>query len=182
MFYTGESLKCTGCSETFVLPLEEHCVYTTGDLDLNAPNLWESPAFHRVLRRRAWCVDCDRFSLVERIPSVEEFMKAAAVTRRDADEKPYIDDELLQLSLEQQKLLFERLSNRTKPGRCLQCGSTRWVALDDDGGKLVPALLHERCNSDLQWSGYVASFIRRAGTLKVRAYSFDGDLLAEAWV
>lgn len=48
------SLKCTGCSETFVLPLEEHCVYTTGDLDRSAPNLWESPAFHRVLRRRAW--------------------------------------------------------------------------------------------------------------------------------
>jgi hypothetical protein len=182
MFYTGESLKCTGCSEVFTLPLEDHCIYTTGDLDLSLPNLWESQAFHRLLRRRAWCIDCDRFRLVERIPTVQEFMNAAAFTRSASDEKPYIDDELLELSLEEQKFLFERLSSRTKPARCLSCGSTKWVPLELEGGKLKPALLHESCNSDLQWSGFIASYIRRAGTMKVRAYSFGGDFLAEGVV
>lgn len=182
MFYTGESLKCTGCSEVFHLPLEIHCVYTTGDLDLSSPNIWESSAFHRLLRRRAWCLDCDRFSLVERIPTVQEFMNAAAITRSTSDEKPYIDDELLELSVGEQKFLFERLSSRTKPARCLSCGSTKWVPLQVGDGKLEPALLHQACNSDLHWSGFIASYIRKAGTLKVRAYSFEGELLGEGVV
>jgi hypothetical protein len=182
MFYTGESLKCTGCSEVFSSPLEVHCVYTTGDLDIRSPNLWESPAFRRLLRRRAWCLDCDRFSLVERVPTVQEFMNAAAFTRRQSEEKPYIDDELLELPLEELNFLFEQLSNRTRPARCLSCGSANWIPLEVENGKLEPALLHQSCNSDLQWSGIIASYIRRSGTLKVRAYSFEGELLAEGVV
>lgn len=182
MFYTGESLKCTGCSEVFTLPLEDHCVYTTGDLELSSKNLQESTAFHRLLRRRAWCIQCDRFSLVERVPTVQEFMNAAAIARSRSDDKPYINDELLELSLDEQKFLFEKLSGRTKPARCLCCGSTKWLALEVEDGKLKPALLHESCNSDLQWSGYIGSYIRRAGTLRVRAYSFEGELLAEGVV
>lgn len=166
MFLTGESLKCIGCSEVFRLPLEIHCVYTTGDLDLSSPNLWDSHAFHRVLRRRAWCLGCDQFVLVERIPTVQEFMNAAAITRSTSDEKPYIDDELLDLSIEEQKVLFERLSSRTTAARCLSCGSTNWVPLEVESGKLEPALLHQACNSDLQWSGFIASYLRMAGTLR----------------
>lgn len=182
MFYSTESLKCTGCSEVFTLPLEHHCVYTTGDLDLSSENLHESTAFHRLLRRRAWCIQCDRFSLVERIPTVQEFMNAAAITRSQSEDKPYMDDELLELSLDEQKFLFEHLSGRTQPARCLSCGSTKWLALEVENGKLKPALLHESCNSDLQWRGFIGSFVRRAGTLKVRAYSFDGELVAEGMV
>lgn len=182
MFLTAESLKCTGCSDVFNLPLSDHCVYTTGDLDISAPNLWESPAFLRVLRRRAWCGGCDRFTLVERLPTVQEFMNAAAITRRVPDTVPRIDDELLELSLDSQRVLFEGLSGRTRPARCLLCGSEKWLPLEVDDGRLRPALLHERCNSDLQWSGLIASSVRRAGTTTVRVYSFDGELLAHGLV
>jgi len=51
-----------------------------------------------------------------------------------------------------------------------------------EDGKLEPALLHQACNSDLHWSGLIASYLRKVGTLKVRAYSFEGELLGEGIV
>src|SRR2546427_12139831 len=99
MFCTSETLKCTGCSQVFALPLGDHFVCSEGDLDLSSENLARSTAFHPVLRRRAWCVRCNSPVLVERLPSVREFMNAAALTRSSSISKPYIDDELLELPL-----------------------------------------------------------------------------------
>ena len=179
MFCTDETLKCTGCSQVFAFPLGDHCVYSTGDLDLSHKNLAESPAFHPVLRRRAWCVKCDSPVLVERLPSTVEFMNAAALARSSSTSKPCIDDELIWLPLEEQQFLFGRLSTRTSNARCLQCGSTEWFGIEVIDGKLQPPLLHQNCNSPLEWRGIIASVVRRAGTVKVRAYSFNGELLAE---
>jgi hypothetical protein len=182
MFFTGETLKCTGCSQSFSFPLGDHCVYTTGDLNLSAANLWSSPHFHRMLRRRAWCVQCNGPVLVERVPTVNEFMQAAALMRSPADNRPAINDELLELTLDEQRFLFGKLAHRTAGARCLCCSSLEWISIEVVDGKLSPPLLHEACNSPLEWSGFIASYVRRAGFTKVRAYSFDGELLASSVV
>ena len=177
MFCTGESLKCTGCECSFVFPVRDFFVYTEGDLDLSPQNLATSKELHPVLRQRAWCMRCDVAVLAERIPTSKEFMNAAALIKRGPGDRPYVDDELLELSLESISVLFERLSKRTTKGRGLECGSTDWVALEVVNGRIQPALAHEACNSDFQWVGFIAGVI---GRVRIRLYSFDGEPLAES--
>lgn len=175
VFYSAETLKCTGCSEIYHFPVRDHFFYSEGDLDMNPENVYSSPAFHRVLRVRAWCIDCNRPTLAERIPSTREFMNAAALARLPPGTHD-IDDELIYMEAGERRFLFEKLTSRASRGRCLACGSKDWLRLDIVNGKLQPPLIHEGCNSPFEWHGHVAGII---GRIAVRAYSFEGELLAE---
>lgn len=182
-FCTGESLRCTGCSQSYGLPLGDINLYTDGELDLSAESINRSRAFRRVLRQRAWCVECNVPVLAERVPTAREFMNAAAIGRLDPDRRPpELHDELLKLRLDEQQYLFSKFSARFAPGHCLSCGSTKWIPFDIVDGKLAPPLTHDACNSPFEWSGVISGVNLCAGYTKVRAWSFDGELLAEAMV
>jgi hypothetical protein len=180
MFWTAEVLKCTGCCESYSLPVRDIFVYSLGSVDLSPENLSKPGLFPGILRARAWCFRCAKPVLAERIPSTREFMNAVAILRSGTAKKSGIDDEMLERSVEELQVLFEKLKYRKSPGRCLSCGTTEWSGFEVVNGKIVPELVHdEPCNSSFEWNGFIAGVI---GRLKVRAYSFEGELLAEGEV
>ncbi|HEY0685692.1 MAG TPA: hypothetical protein VGD45_25355 [Steroidobacter sp.] len=177
MFYTAEKLKCEGCDAEYSLPLGPVHLYTEGDTDLSHENLESSAAFLPVLRQRAWCLGCNKPVLAERLPAMQEFMTAAAILRLPENERPPIDDELLKLTIEAIGRLFEHLSRRGSRPRCLTCGATELQPFDVQDGVLAPKLIHEACNSEFKWYGFIGGGVYR---VNVRAYSFDGQLVAKS--
>ena len=168
-------LECTDCATRFFLP-GDIFLYTEGDTDLSPQNL-ASRAFHQVLRRPAWCVACDTAVWAERLPSHDEFMKAAAVTRTRKKKQLQMQDELLELSLAEQRALYAHLSRRSSKARCLMCGSTEWIGFEISGARLRPPLPCGHCNRPLRWK--MSDVIPGPGIrrIKVRAYSFAGELV-----
>ena len=178
LFHTGESLKCSGCGERFSLPLRDHYLYTEGDLDLSPANLNDSPAFHSVLKQRAWCIDCNCPVLVERLPTRQEFFNAAALLKSSKGLAEEFNDELLNIPPEELGILFNALEGRSAKPKCLLCGSPNFVPFEILATReLAPCLLHDSCNSPLLWEGWVGGVV---GPVTVRVYSFQGDLLAKA--
>jgi hypothetical protein len=178
-FFSAESLDCTGCGESFPFPLGDNFLYTEGDLDLSPENLATSTAFHPLLAVRAWCIDCNRPTLAERIPSTREFMNAVALARIPAGLRQDIDisDDLLDIGADEQRFLFEKLTTRASRPRCLLCGSKDWLRLDVENLMLKPSLIHDTCNSPFKWRGVISGGTYRRVT--IRAYSFEGQLLAK---
>lgn len=179
-YFSVETLKCTGCSVEYKLPLEQWNAYADGPVKMDAGRPDDSQVFYQLLERRAWCVECNCPVLVERVPTEQEFMNAIALKRNPKANLDDFNDDLLRLSVEDLGVLYERLSGRRSAGVCLQCGSRHWIGFEPTGrGELTPALLHDECNSPFKWSMWFGSAIRRGGTLKAKAFSFDGQLLAE---
>jgi hypothetical protein len=176
-FFSAESLDCTGCGETFSFPLGDRLLYTEGDLDLSPENLARSTAFHPLLAVRAWCIDCNRPTLAERIPSTREFMNAMALARIPAERRQDFFDDLLDIGADEQRFLFEKLTSRASRPKCLLCGSKDWLRLDVENLVLQPSLIHDTCNSPFKWHGVISGGVFRSVT--VRAYSFEGELLAK---
>jgi hypothetical protein len=167
-------LSCSGCAERFDFPDGGHVYQYT---DLTAPASFDDTVGHcwPVLDLPCWCIDCNRPSYCERIPSLDDIMKAAAVQRiPEGPRRHEIDDELLYLEPEVLRHFAVTFSSRVSRPRCLVCGGAGVVAFDE--WKKETPLRHDACGSELE---HHARFMSAIGRREFRYYTPEGDLV---WV
>jgi len=170
-FGGGHWLKCTGCSKRFDFP-ESHVYQYT---DLGAVRSFDDIEGHcwSVLDLPCWCVDCNRPSFCERVPSLDELMKAAAVRRiPEGPTRHEIVDPLLDLEPESLARLVEQFASRRSKPKCLVCGLVNVLPMDAWARKTP--LLHDACGSPIELHAWIGGSI---GRREFRFYSTEGDLV-----
>ncbi|MFZ6873344.1 hypothetical protein ACO0LF_14920 [Undibacterium sp. Di27W] len=109
--YRYSYLKCTGCGDTFDFHIGKNTVtYTacesyktafSAELYHQSDNHFETADSAQVpplLLSPCWCLHCDSATLIERIPDLDDYMKAAALRRLPEDKRDHqICDRLLEL-------------------------------------------------------------------------------------
>lgn len=154
--YCGSNLKCTGCSTVFFFEDSyRYHRYISSNTNHQAfaqinnpqcevtglPHFFDGSAI-TLLTSPCWCLQCDTTTLVERIPEINHYMKAAAV-RKMPEKKNGISDRLL--NLEDQSFLahYQWRMARTSPPKCLRCGHSNYVLIDEK--KSLTGITHESC-------------------------------------
>ncbi|UOD27801.1 sel1 repeat family protein [Massilia violaceinigra] len=142
-------LKCTGCAQEFAFPTIARS-YT----DLPEAGGSGGAHFSEMLLLPVWCHACEGASWVERIPGARAFDTAAGLRRmpgRIACEG--IVDDLLEIEEADFRWLYEHLSRRKAPPRCVVCASTRFTPIDF--GRRDTSVVHEACwGSPIEFRGF----------------------------
>jgi hypothetical protein len=169
--HSSEWLSCTGCGEIF--PFSNAYVFQYTDLpaassiDAMEGHCWP------VLAIPCWCIDCNRPAYAERIPKLDELLKAAAVRRiPEGNRRHEIDDELLSLDSELLKHFVSQFLSRVAQPRCLLCGSFHFVPVERWSSRT--RLKHEACGSELKAHWVIQGSI---GRREFRYYTPEGVLL-----
>ena len=162
--YSGSYLKCSGC------------FYTVGFQDFNCShtytrNTTNQQAFSQanyprcevtglphycdpntmvMLASPCWCLHCNRPTLIERIPDIDQYMKAAALRRLPEQERHNAASDYL-LYLEDENFLehYQWRMTRTAPSKCLRCGNSAYILIDEN--QRDTGITHEYCwNSPIE--------------------------------
>lgn len=151
------------------------CSFSAGIASLGAPHFYET-ALGRVpmLVQCGWCDGCATLVAIERLPAAEDLKKweqtsalmqqtpaacADLGTHAERQESVAASPNGRELDFSHVLQVRTRLSQRSSPPRCLNCGSTKVAPVGDKlprdldlvGERAVPtALVHPRCGGLLQ--------------------------------
>jgi hypothetical protein len=141
MNYYFNPLKCSGCAQEFPFPFLERS-YT--DLPGSAMTADTRQHFCDMILLPAWCLQCEGASYVERVPTEREFNAAAGLRRMPEREgQKAIEDNLLEIEVDDFRWLYEHLAHRKAPPKCVVCGSTQFIPIDEMLGDT--GITHEAC-------------------------------------
>jgi len=164
--YCGSNLKCTGCSAVFFFEdSSRYHFYTSNNTNHQAfaqinnprcevtglPHYCDSSAM-TLLTSPCWCLHCNTATLVERIPDMDHYVKAAAVRRLSNEQRSLgISDSLLDLDDQSFSAHHQWRMKRASPPRCLRCGHSNYILIDEK--KRNTGVTHESCwNSQIECS------------------------------
>jgi hypothetical protein len=168
---TSELLHCTECEERFPFP-SELLLYQSPD-DASAP-AYRKGNWVPLLTNRVWCSSCDGPRYTERVPSLAEFHKAAAVRRLPNTGLPMnVEDDLLQIGDDEFSFLFTHLATRRGTDRCLTCGSTSVLPLRTAIDRVLN-FRHTLCDGALYLK---RAFCPGYGERTIRWFAVSGDFL-----
>lgn len=173
--HSRQWLSCSGCGDEFTFATDYVFQYT----DLESIDDFDDTEGHSwsVLSIPCWCIDCNRPTFAERVPSLDEVMKAAGVKRiPEGDRTHEIHDELLYLEPELLARFATMISIRVSPPRCLLCGGQSFIPIDPWDSKT--GLRHDTCGSDLKFHWQIVGSI---GRREFRYYTPEGILLKSLW-
>jgi hypothetical protein len=171
--HSCEWLSCSGCGEEFGFP---DAVFQYTDLESISSFAETEGHCWPVLDIPCWCVECNRPSFAERVPRLDEFMKAAAVQRiPEGIRKHEIEDELLHLEPQLLERLARTFLTRVSKPKCLLCGSQSFVPIQR--WKSKTKLLHESCGSELVFHWVIQGSI---GRREFRYFNPEGVLVWSA--
>lgn len=169
--HSREWLSCTGCGDEFVF--SDAGVFQYTDLEQIADFREADGHCWSVLAVPCWCLECNRPTFAERIPTLKEFLNAAAIRRiPDGPRKHGIDDVLLYIDPWDFDQLAATLPSRTSKPTCLLCGSTSFIVID--GWQSKTTLRHESCGSEMTFHRVIQGVI---GRRDFRYYSATGKLI-----
>lgn len=168
-----EFLRCDACVQQFPLP-GDICLYWVGGASVEPS--WRSRQWLPVLKVPAWCAACNAPRYVERLPTAQEFERAAGVRReRGPDVYDDIDPELTSLDEATRAALAEGLRARERPGGCLWCGGRAYAPLTSPDGAAAD-VRHADCGGRLEYLMVIQGGI---GQRTLRWYALGGGLLAQ---
>ncbi|MFZ6873347.1 tetratricopeptide repeat protein [Undibacterium sp. Di27W] len=187
--YLGSILKCTGCDQQFNFDAancygyySNHSSNLTTFSDINNPLDDVTGLRHYcevdsipLLMSPCWCLHCNTATFIERLPDIEQYMKASALRRLPPKKarNHHIYDSLLELEDTTFALHYQwRLQRITAP-KCLRCGNSAYIAIDEN--KKDTGITHEECwNSPIEC---VSSPWFSMGHIRTSCYyALDGKL------
>lgn len=162
--YQGSHLKCTGCF--LRVGFEDYnCshIYTHNTTNQQAfsqahyprcdvtglPHYVDSRMMS-MLTSACWCLHCNRPTLVERIPDIDQYLKAAAWRRLPPEKRSIrIHDYLINMDDEVFLAHYQWRITRAAPPKCLRCGNSAYILIDEN--KRDTGITHEYCwNSPIE--------------------------------
>lgn len=194
--YLGNILKCTGCDKQFNFDMPDcygyysnHSSNLTAFSDINNPLDDVTGLRHYcevdsipLLMSPCWCLHCNTATFIERIPDIDQYMKASALRRLHPKKARNHDiyDSLLELEDTSFALHYQwRLQRNTAP-TCLRCGHSAYIPIDEN--KKDTGITHEECwNSPIECvsplrlsMGHIRTSCYYALDGKLNSLHFDG--------
>ena len=169
-----ERLECRECEERLVFA-PDFCLYRSPDETTGEPSYrrWN---WCPVLTDRVWCRDCDGARYAERLPSMDEFMRASAVRRMpDWPRPPNLEDELLEVGDAHFEFLLAHVAGRRGPGRCLACSGSDVHGLQVAVDRVVN-FTHPICDG---WLHLETFYPNGVGRKTIRWFSTNGEHLGD---
>lgn len=162
--FLGSFLKCTGCAQRFNFDAPDCYGYyshhfsnltTFSSMNIHVDDVTGLRRHGEVdcvplLLSPCWCLHCNTATFIERIPDVDQYMKASALRRLPKNARTHdIYDSLLELEDAAFALHYQwRLQRSTAP-TCLRCGHSAYIPIDEN--KKDTGITHEECwNSPIE--------------------------------